>query len=46
MKAISIPTPIKTTHSLGFMSGHISIPKDFDRMGSKEIEQLFGNYDR
>ncbi len=27
---------------LGFMAGQISVPDDFDRMGSGEIEQLFG----
>lgn len=27
---------------LGFMAGQISVPDDFDRMGSKEIEQIFG----
>ena len=27
---------------LGFMAGQISIPEDFDRMGSTEIAQLFG----
>jgi prevent-host-death family protein len=26
----------------GFMKGQISVPDDFDRMGSKEIEQVFG----
>ena len=26
----------------GFLAGQISIPEDFDRMGSAEIEQLFG----
>lgn len=26
---------------LGFMSGQISVPDDFDQMGSSEIEQLF-----
>jgi len=26
---------------LGFMSGQISVPDDFDRMGSEEIERLF-----
>jgi prevent-host-death family protein len=26
---------------LGFMAGQITLPDDFDRMGSKEIEQLF-----
>lgn len=27
---------------LGFMSGQIEVPDDFDRMGSAEIELLFG----
>ncbi|MGZ5030161.1 MAG: type II toxin-antitoxin system Phd/YefM family antitoxin [Methylobacter sp.] len=27
---------------LGFMEGQIAVPDDFDSMGSKEIEQLFG----
>lgn len=28
---------------LGFMAGQIAVPDDFDRMGSSEIEQLFGD---
>jgi prevent-host-death family protein len=28
---------------LGFMTGEISVPDDFDRMGTPEIEQLFGD---
>lgn len=27
---------------LGFMAGQIVVPDDFDRMGSGEIEMLFG----
>lgn len=27
---------------LGFMLGYISVPDDFDRMGGREIEALFG----
>ena len=27
---------------LGFMAGQIAAPEDFDRMGSAEIERLFG----
>lgn len=27
---------------LGFMEGQITVPNDFDSMGSKEIEQFFG----
>lgn len=30
------------TRRTGFMTGHITVPDDFDRMGSVEIEQLFG----
>lgn len=28
---------------IGFLKGSIEIPKDFDRMGAAEIEQLFGS---
>jgi len=28
---------------LGFMAGQIAVPDDFDRIGSSEIEQLFGS---
>jgi prevent-host-death family protein len=28
---------------LGFLKGQIEVPDDFDSMGSKEIEQLFGD---
>lgn len=27
---------------MGFMKGEIMVPDDFDRMGSDEIEQMFG----
>jgi prevent-host-death family protein len=27
---------------LGFLAGQIKVPRDFDRMGSAEIERLFG----
>lgn len=30
---------------LGFLSGYIKVPDDFDRMGSEEIAQLFGTDD-
>jgi prevent-host-death family protein len=26
---------------LGFMTGHIAVPADFDRLGQSEIEHLF-----
>ena len=28
---------------LGFMTGQITVPDDFDSMGAKEIELLFGD---
>jgi len=28
---------------LGFMKGQIAVPDDFDSMGAKEIERLFGD---
>ncbi|WP_159587049.1 type II toxin-antitoxin system Phd/YefM family antitoxin [Chelativorans xinjiangense] len=28
---------------LGFLSGHIKVPDDFDRMGEEEIAELFGD---
>ena len=40
--ALTVPTG-KKIHRLGFMIGQLSIPKDFDRVGSKEIEALFGD---
>jgi prevent-host-death family protein len=27
---------------LGFMNGEIQVPDDFDQMGAREIEKLFG----
>jgi prevent-host-death family protein len=32
---------VGTAHRLGFMQGEISIPDDFDLMGSEEITHLF-----
>lgn len=31
----------RTRKRLGFLSGEISVPRDFDRMGEREIEALF-----
>jgi prevent-host-death family protein len=33
-----------TARRLGFMSGEISVPEDFDRMGAEEIESLFAGH--
>ena len=37
---LDAPSPDQAKR-LGFMSGQITVPDDFDRMGSQEIEQLF-----
>lgn len=37
---LDAPSPHEVRR-LGFLSGRIKVPKDFDRMGSKEIERLF-----
>ena len=38
--ALSAPTGSQVRR-LGFMSGQISVPDDFDRMGREEIERIF-----
>jgi prevent-host-death family protein len=38
---LSAPDTGKTKR-LGFMSGQLRVPADFDHMGEKEIEVLFG----
>jgi prevent-host-death family protein len=38
--ALSSPGP-REVRRLGFMSGQIVVPDDFDQMGGREIEQLF-----
>ena len=37
---LDAPSPDQAKR-LGFMAGQITVPDDFDRMGSEEIEQLF-----
>jgi prevent-host-death family protein len=41
VKVTALNAP-KKIRRLGFMEGQISVPRDFDRMGSAEIERLFG----
>lgn len=42
VKVMAIDAPDAThMQRLGFMAGQISIPDDFDQMGSSEIQQLF-----
>ncbi len=43
VKVIAIDTPAAgEMRRVGFMAGQVSVPEDFDRMGSDEIEKLFG----
>ena len=39
--ALKAPTGAEVRR-LGFMSGQISIPDDFDQMGKDEIQRMFG----
>ncbi|WP_420633946.1 type II toxin-antitoxin system Phd/YefM family antitoxin [Candidatus Palauibacter sp.] len=38
--SIDMPEPGEARRT-GFMAGEISVPADFDRMGSREIEAMF-----
>ncbi|NRP73300.1 hypothetical protein ILFOPFJJ_04199 [Ensifer psoraleae] len=43
VKVVALDQPSETEkRRLGFMTGQIVVPDDFDRMGSDEIENLFG----
>ena len=43
VKVVPLDSPSGTPQRrLGFMAGKIKVPRDFDRMGSAEIEKLFG----
>jgi prevent-host-death family protein len=42
VKVTALEAPgARQVRRLGFMAGQISVPDDFDRMGSTEIEELF-----
>jgi len=41
VSALDSPTGYQMRR-LGFLSGYIKVPDDFDRMGREEIGQLFG----
>ncbi len=44
VKVVPLETPeAGQVRRLGFMAGQIAVPDDFDRMGSPEIERLFGS---
>jgi len=43
VKVTALDTPTGAQkRRVGFLAGQIAVPEDFDRMGSAEIEQMFG----
>ena len=43
VKVVRYDAPsIQAVRRIGFMTGEIRVPDDFDRMGEAEIERLFG----
>ena len=43
VKVMALDTPeAGQKKRLGFFSGQITVPNDFDRLGANEIEKLFG----
>ena len=43
VKVMPLDAPVAgQVRRLGFLAGRIAVPDDFDRMGSAEIERLFG----
>ena len=43
VKVMQLDTPVASqVRRLGFLAGEISVPNDFNQMGSEEIEHLFG----
>lgn len=43
VKVVALDAPLgKKIRRLGFMSGQLLVPNDFDRMGGDEIATLFG----
>jgi prevent-host-death family protein len=44
VKVVSLDAPqADQVKRVGFMTGQIAVPDDFDRMGSTDIERLFGD---
>ncbi len=41
VKVIPFDTSVGHARQLGFMAGEISVPEDFDCMGSNEIAELY-----
>ncbi len=46
VKVVALDAPTgRQQRKLGFLVGQFSVPDDFDRMGSAEIEKMFGGAD-
>ena len=43
VKVVAVDAPAPAARRTGFLAGEISVPQDFDRMGSDEIEAWFGS---
>lgn len=44
VKVVALDAPAaEQVKRVGFMTGQIAVPDDFDRMGSADIELLFGD---
>jgi prevent-host-death family protein len=42
VKVTALDTPVAgRVRRLGFMTGQVAVPEDFDRMGRREIDKLF-----
>jgi prevent-host-death family protein len=42
VKVTALDAPLgRQVRRLGFMTGQVAVPEDFDRMGGAEIEELF-----
>lgn len=41
VKVVPLDKPVTNPRRFGFMAGQITVPADFDSMGSAEIERLF-----
>jgi len=42
VKVVSVSNDEVTKQRVGFMKGQITVPANFDSLGKKEIENLFG----
>ena len=41
VKVVAIDAPVSRERRIGFLTGEITVPPDFDRMGSGTIQNLF-----